>query len=279
MPDSPGDRFTRLVDIMRTLRSPDGCPWDQEQTLKTLAPFVLEETYEVLDAIERGDLDDLKEEVGDLIFEGVFLAQIASDAGAFTVADSLLHVTDKLVHRHPHVFNERGLVHDAESKSRAPSARAALGRWDSLKAQERAATGRPHPTLGGVPASLPALLRAYKIGKRAASAGFDWARTSDVVAKIEEEVAEIGEAVGRQPADPAKVEEEVGDLLFSIANLCRQLDVEPEAALRRANDKFTARFNEMERRSAERGRPLARLTLEEMEEEWRKVKKATSNEQ
>jgi len=272
MPETPGHRFTRLVDLMRTLRSPDGCPWDREQTLKTLAPFVLEETYEVLDAIERGDLDALKEEVGDLIFEGVFLAQVASDAGAFTVADSLRYVTDKLVRRHPHVFQDDGEVHDAESKARAPSPRAALDRWESIKADERAAVGKAHQTLSGVPASLPALLRAYKLGKRAAAVGFDWQRASDVVAKIEEEVGELREAVTRHPADAAHVEEEVGDLLFAVANLCRQLDIEPEAALRGANDKFARRFTEVERRFADRGKRLDEVTLEEMEEEWRKVK-------
>ena len=146
---------------MRTLRSPEGCPWDREQTLQSLAPFVLEETYEVLDAIERGDLGALKEEVGDLIFEGVFLAQVASDAGAFTVADALDYVVDKLVRRHPHVFKDDGQVHDAESKERAPSARAALERWESLKAQERTASGQTHSTLSGLPSSLPALLRAF----------------------------------------------------------------------------------------------------------------------
>jgi len=275
---SPGDRFNRLVDVMRALRSPDGCPWDREQTLETLAPFVLEETYEVLDAIERGDLDALKEEVGDLVFEGVFLAQVAADGGAFTVADSLEHVVHKLIRRHPHVFDEAGRLHDAESKARAPSARAALERWDQLKAQERAAAGRAHRTLGDVPASLPALLRAYKVGRRAAAVGFDWERASDVVAKIEEEVAELREALRDRTADRERAEEEMGDLLFALANLSRQLGIEPEAALRRANAKFVDRFETMEGRFAARGQRLHEVTLAEMEEEWGKVK-AASNEQ
>jgi len=274
MTPSSADRFEKLVEVMRTLRSPEGCPWDREQTWKTLAPFVLEETYEVLDAIEHGDLGALKEEVGDLIFEGVFLAQVAAEAGAFTVADSLESVVDKLIRRHPHVFNEDGHVHDAESKQRAPSARAALERWESLKARERTERGHTHSTLSGLPGSLPALLRAFKIGKRVAAVGFDWQRAVDVLAKVEEEVAELREAVerNRSPQDRAQIEEEMGDLLFALANLSRQLGIEPEAALRRANDKFTQRFSEMERRFAERGQRLDQSTLEEMDAEWQRVK-------
>jgi ATP diphosphatase len=274
MTPSSADRFEKLVEVMRTLRSPEGCPWDREQTWKTLAPFVLEETYEVLDAIERGDLGALKEEVGDLIFEGVFLAQVAAEAGAFTVADSLESVVDKLIRRHPHVFNEDGQVHDAESKQRVPSARAALERWESLKARERTERGQTHSTLSGLPGSLPALLLAFKIGKRVAAVGFDWQRAVDVLAKVEEEVAELREAVerNRSPQDRAQIEEEMGDLLFALANLSRQLGIEPEAALRRANDKFTQRFSEMERRFAERGQRLDQSTLEEMDAEWQRVK-------
>lgn len=267
-----GDCFERLVDVMRTLRSPEGCPWDREQTLQTLAPFILEESYEVIDAIERGDLAALKEEVGDLIFEGVFLAQVAADAGAFTITDSLEYVVDKLIRRHPHVFKDDGRVHDVESKERAPSARAALERWESLKAQERTVSGQTHRTLSGLPSGLPALLRAFKIGKRAAAVGFDWQRAQDVVRKVEEEVAELREAVERSPKDRAPIEEEMGDLLFALANLSRQLGIEPEAALRCANDKFTHRFNEMERRFAERGQRLDQSALEEMEAEWQRVK-------
>jgi MazG family protein len=257
---------------MRTLRSPEGCPWDREQTLQTLAPFVLEETYEVLDAIERHDLGALKEEVGDLLFEGVFLAQVASDHGAFTVADALQTVADKLVRRHPHVFQEDGNVHDAASKERAPSATAALERWESQKARERTKTGQSAGALAGLPSSLPALLRAFKIGKRAAAVGFDWQQTTDVVAKIEEEVGELRDAVTQAPSDRAHIEEEMGDLLFALANLCRKLGIEPEAALRRANDKFTTRFNEMESGFVKRGKRLEELTLAEMEAAWVRVK-------
>ena len=277
MTTSSGDCFEKLVEVVRTLRSPEGCPWDHEQTLQTLAPFVLEETYEVIDAIERSDLGALKEEVGDLIFEGVFLAQVAADAGAFTIAESLEYVVDKLVRRHPHVFKDDGQVHDAESKERAPSARAALERWESLKARERTESGQTHSTLRGLPSSLPALLRAFKIGKRVAAVGFDWRRAQDVVTKIEEEVVELRDVVARSVQDRGQIEEEMGDLLFALANLSRQLGIEPEAALRRANDKFTQRFDEMERRFAERGQQLDQSTLEEMEAEWQQIKKRSGN--
>ena len=276
MTQSAGERFTRLVEVMRTLRSPAGCPWDREQTLQTLAPFVLEETYEVLDAIERGDMGALKEEVGDLLFEGVFLAQIASDHGAFTAADALQAVVDKLVRRHPHVFKDDGNVHDAESKERAPSATAALERWESQKARERTKAGQADGALAGLPGSLPALLKAFKIGKRAAAVGFDWPHTTDVVAKIEEEVVELRDAIARAPSDHAHIDEEMGDLLFALANLCRKLGIDPEASLRRANDKFTQRFNTMERWFAERQQRLDELTLGEMEAEWARVKREES---
>ena len=267
-----GAEFTRLVQIMATLRSPDGCPWDREQTLQSLTQYVLEEAYEVVDAIDRGDLDALKEEVGDHIFEGVFLSQIASDDGAFTVADALRTVSDKLVRRHPHVFREDGRVHDAASKERAPSARAALSRWDAQKAQEKSAGGEAAATLGGLPRSLPALHRAYKIGRRAAAVGFDWTKAEDVVGKIEEEVAELRETLTDDPKNIARAEEEMGDLLFAIANLSRKLGIEPEAALRKANDKFTERFNRMEASITKSGRQLTTMNLDALEAEWQRTK-------
>jgi MazG family protein len=264
---------------MATLRGPDGCPWDREQTFQSLGQFVLEEAYEVVDAIERGDEATLREEIGDHIFEGVFLAQIAADLGRFNVADSLKSVSDKLVRRHPHVFREDGRVHDAGSKERAPSAGAALSRWDSQKAQEKRAAGQPGSTLGDLPGSLPALLKAYKLGKRAAGVGFDWARAGDVVDKIEEEVAELREVVARQPNTNAEHDnsaeravEEMGDLLFAIANLSRKLGIEPEAALRKANQKFTRRFAAMEARIADSGRAMADMSIDELEAEWQDAK-------
>ena len=283
-PRRAGDRFEQLVDVMRVLRSENGCPWDREQTLESLRQFVLEEAYEVIDAIERNSLDSLREEIGDLIFEGVFLAQITADAGAFDVVDALEAVVSKLIRRHPHVFQEDGRVHDPASKARAPSAAAALARWDSTKARERAEGGRVPSVLQGVPQSLPGLLRAYKIGKRAAAAGFDWPRVTDVLEKIEEEVGELRAELTRTSADSShadekaegrveeKVEEEMGDLLFAIANLARKLGTEPEAALRRANEKFIERFQRLERRFFDRGKRVEDATLEEMEKEWQEIK-------
>ncbi len=271
-----GEAFEKLVAVMRTLRSPEGCPWDREQTLESLTHFVLEEAYEVVDAIERGDIDELREEIGDHIFEGVFLAQIAAENGGFTVEDSLRAVVEKLVRRHPHVFQEDGRVHDAESRERAPSAAAALERWNALKARERAGSGQRHSTLGSVPKGLPALLRAYKIGKRAASVGFEWATTADVVSKIEEEVAEVRETLDNDPQNTARAEEEMGDLFFAIANLSRRLGIEPEAALRKANEKFTKRFNRMEQNFLTSGRTLDAATLADMDAEWNEIKASES---
>ena len=267
-----GEAFEKLVAVMRTLRSPEGCPWDRDQTLESLTHFVLEEAHEVVHAIERGDMDELREEIGDHIFEGVFLAQVAAENGAFTVDDSLRAVVEKLVRRHPHVFQDNGRVHDADSRERAPSAEAALERWNALKAQERAGSGQQHSTLGSLPNSLPALLRAYKIGKRAASVGFEWATTKDVMAKIEEEVAELRETLEKEPENAARAEEEMGDLFFAIANLSRRLGIEPEAALRKANEKFTKRFNRMEENFQASGRSLDAATLEDMDAEWQMIK-------
>ncbi len=272
MADTAGTAFDRLVDVVARLRAPGGCPWDREQTLESLRPFVLEEAYEVLEAIDSGDRAALREEIGDLIFEGVLLAQLCAESGDFAVTDSLGAIADKLVRRHSHVFG------DAE---RAKSADEVLGRWEEAKARERAAAPgghSPKTILGGVPKSLPALLRAHEMSTRAAAVGFDWERPSDVLAKIEEEVAELREAVersggaGEAEARRRQIEEEMGDLLFAIANLARKLGVEPESALRQADDKFARRFTELERRFAARGESLQQAGLARMEEEWARVK-------
>ena len=276
--------FSRLIDIMATLRAPEGCPWDREQTIDTLKPFVLEETYEVLDAIDRHDHAALCEELGDFVFEAVFVAQLEAEAGHFTIADSVESVADKLVRRHPHVF--------ARDAGDAPlqSAGQVRTRWEDIKAQERAgrlraeqaadsASSTPKTLLSGIAPALPALLRAYHIGVRAASVGFDWTRATDVVEKIREEVEEIREAVGAaDAAGDERVEEEVGDLLFAIANLARKLGVEPETALRKANDKFTRRFTVMERSVAESSRTMAGMTLDELERLWQLAKNTISHE-
>jgi MazG family protein len=274
MAQSAGKQLERLVEVMRVLRSPAGCPWDREQTLESLSHFVLEETYEVLEAIDRNDRQGLREEIGDLLFEAVFLAQICAEAGTFTVADSLESVVDKLVRRHPHVFGSSGSTPapPGESGWQPSSAADVVERWEVLKAREREQGQEAQTTLSGIPKAMPALLRAYKIGHRAAAVGFDWQRAADVMDKIEEEVAELRESLCDGSTDTARAEEEMGDLLFAIANLSRKLGIEPEAALRRADDKFTRRFDTLEGRVLERGGRLQDLTLEEMETEWQAVK-------
>lgn len=259
-----GAEFQTLVDIMARLRGPDGCPWDREQTIESLRGFVLEETYEVLDAIDRGDHDALRGEIGDLLFEGVFLAQVESDAGRFSVADCLRSISQKLVRRHPHIFER--------STSQIRTAGQVVEQWEQIKAREQKDAGERRSLLGGVPKSLPSLLRAHEIGTRVAAVGFDWARTSEVVDKIEEEVAELRQAVAGEGR--ARAEEEMGDLLFSIANLARKLGIEPESALRKANQKFSVRFEQLERAFEARGGSVHGATLEQMEAEWGIVKSA-----
>ncbi len=267
---SAGERFDRLVEIMRALRAPDGCPWDREQTQASLRPFVLEETYEVLEAIERGSPAQLCEELGDFLFEAVFLAQISDERGEFTIADAIDAICDKLVRRHPHVFAR------AEGAPSLTSGQV-IEKWETLKARERDAAGEPAKkrttTLSGVPKTLPSLLRAYEVSARAAAVGFDWARADDVLDKIEEEVAELRQEVeSGATGDLSRAEEEMGDLLFAIANLSRKLGIEPEAALRRANEKFTGRFDAVEQAFTTRNQSMSAATLEEMEAEWQKVK-------
>jgi MazG family protein len=282
-PDSrAADEFTRLIAIMETLRGPNGCPWDREQSIDTLKPFVLEETYEVLEAIDRHDHAALCEELGDFVFEAVFLAQLESEAGHFTIADSLRSIADKLVRRHPHVF-ARG-----DGEASLDSAGQVRVRWEEIKALERTSrtsrtsrdgdAEKPKTLLSGIAPALPALLRAYHIGVRAASVNFDWSRTADVVEKIQEEVNELRQEVtdGRavDPGSHARAEEEMGDLLFSIAQLARQLEIEPETALRKANDKFTKRFTTMERAIGESGLTMNTMTLDALEQEWQRAKSA-----
>jgi MazG family protein len=259
--------FSRLVDIMAALRAPDGCPWDREQTIDSLKPFVLEETYEVLEAIDHHDHAALREELGDFVFEAVFLAQLEAEAGHFTIADSLQSIADKLVRRHPHVF-----ARDA-GESPLDSAGQVRTRWEEIKAQERGADTQSKTLLSGIAPALPALLRAFHIGARAASVGFDWPDAGDVVDKIQEEVGELREvASAGGPIDQARAEEEMGDLLFALANLARKLGIEPETALRKANDKFTRRFGTLERSVADSGRAMKDMTLDELEGEWQRAK-------
>jgi MazG family protein len=262
------EEFTRLIEIMATLRGPSGCPWDREQTIDSLKPFVLEETYEVLAAIDRHDHTDLCEELGDFVFEAVFLAQLEHEAGHFEIADSLKMAADKLVRRHPHVF--------ATDSAKLDSAGEVRAQWEEIKKQERGGQGKPQTLLSGIAAALPALLRAYHVGTRAASVGFDWAHADDVMAKIREEVEELGAVAGEGQAaagvDQDRAEEEMGDLLFAIANLARKLGIEPETALRKANDKFTRRFEAMERSITGSGRTMRGMAPSELEQEWQRIK-------
>ena len=269
--------FTRLVEIVATLRAPDGCPWDRAQTIDSLKPFVLEETYEVLEAIDRHDHAALCEELGDFLFEAVFLAQLESEAGHFTIADSLKSIADKLVRRHPHVFAR------AEGEAPLDSPDKVVTRWEQIKATERGGAKKKKTLLSGVPVTLPALLRAYEIGIRARAVGFDWPKVSDVIDKIQEEVDELREVVnssgatlsGSPEIDRERAEEEMGDLLFTIAHLSRQLGIEPETALRKANDKFTRRFETMEAAVETSGRRMSDMSLDELESEWQQAKTRT----
>ncbi len=264
---APGAEFERLVEIMRLLRSPDGCPWDREQTLASLAPYVLEEAYEVIDAIERGDLEELRDEVGDLIFEGVFLAQVASDEGAFNIGEAVRAIGDKLIRRHPHVFATPGTSPDLDSPAEVKE------QWDEIKTRERADAGRSHQSaLDGIPRALPAVLTACEMGRHAAKVGFDWPDAAGVLAKVREELDELGTALAA--GDRSHAAEELGDLFFSLANLARQLDIDPEGALRAANRKFERRFRAMELDLAERGQHLETLSVDEMEAAWNRVKDA-----
>lgn len=267
----PGTRFDELVRIMRALRAPGGCPWDREQTLQSLRPFVLEETYELLDALDRNDIGSLREELGDFLYEAVFLAQIAEEAGHFSIGDAIDGIARKLVRRHPHVFTPDG-VPLAEAASGLSSGDV-VAKWEDLKAAERGVEGRVETSiLSGVPRTLPALLRAYETCGRAATVGFDWAGADDVLDKMDEELRELRTAVRDRDAQPDAVEDELGDLLFAFANYARKLGVEPEAALRRAADKFQGRFEAMERLARADGVAMKSLTLDQQNALWHRVK-------
>ncbi len=336
-----GARFARLVETMRTLRSPGGCAWDREQTVASLRPFVLEEAYEVVEAMDRDDRAALCEELGDLLLEAVFVAQICAEEGDFTIADAAEAVTAKLVRRHPHVFGDGtagdgtagdgtagdgtagdgtagdgtagdgtagdgtagdGTAGDGTAGDGTASARGAAAgdagpgaaggpgggtrgralspaevkrQWERIKREERAgAPGGRTTLLDGIPEALPSLLRASRIGARAANVGFDWEVAEQVVDKADEEIAELRDAIAG--GDPGRIEEEIGDLLFTVANAARKLRVDPESALRTANAKFTRRFRAVEQRLESRGRTLHDASPDELEREWQTVKSVYS---
>ena len=260
---TPGTALDALVALMQVLRGPTGCPWDRVQTLDTLLPFVLEEAHEVVEAAERRDLDELKGEIGDLVFEGVFLSQLCAETGDFTITDALNDVRAKLVRRHPHVFAPDAGTADVTTPD------AVKDRWDAIKGVERAEKGRERTSrIDGVPDGLPALLRAARISSKAAKVGFDWTSAAQVLEKIDEETTEVRDALAG--GDRTAVAEEIGDLLFAVANLARKLDHDPEALLRAANRKFAARFRAMEARLADAGTPVGSdaASLDVMEAAW-----------
>jgi ATP diphosphatase len=270
-PDTNG-RMRQLLEIMARLRAADGCPWDREQSFASIAPYTIEEAYEVADAVERGDMLHLKDELGDLLFQVVFHAQIASESNHFDFEAVAGAICDKLLRRHPHVFGAGGRVTAAEQSVA----------WEEIKARERGAAGAPAGHLGGVPRTLPALMRAFKLSKRAARVGFDFEHPGQTADKVAEELAEVRDAAERSaPAEGSRaaagaspeIFEEIGDLLFAAANLARKLDVDAEAALRSANAKFERRFRGMESLAAQRGEIFEQLNLEAQEKLWQEVKR------
>jgi MazG family protein len=253
-----------LLEIMTALRDPQkGCPWDREQDFRSIAPYTIEEAYEVADAIDRNDLDDLRDELGDLLLQVVFHAEMAREIGAFDFNAVVAAIVEKMTRRHPHVFGTE-IIDDAAAQRAA---------WETHKERERAASGKHvGSALDGVSLALPALRRAEKLGKCAAAVGFDWPEVAGVREKIDEELAEIDQARHAGTAD--QLAEEIGDLLFTVVNLARHLDVNAEEALRSANQKFTRRFCAAELRLEAQGRSMRELTLNELESEWQAVKSA-----
>jgi nucleoside triphosphate diphosphatase len=275
------DRFNELVQLMAKLRAPDGCPWDRKQTHESLKPYLLEETYEVLETIDKQDVPKLREELGDLLLQILFHAQIAAERKAFSVEEVMQLLADKLVRRHPHVFGGKG--------DSALTPDQVYSNWEQIKKSERQQAGQPESVLDGVPKTLPALLRAFQIQARASRVGFDWPQNGDgvhqVMDKVKEEIEELTDAYGTrekragktdQAAMQRHLEDEMGDVLFSLVNLARFLKVNPEDALRRATDRFADRFHFIEAEAARTGRALESMTLAEMDALWEKAKQKLS---
>src|SRR5512139_3067671 len=251
--------FQRLVDLMAKLRGPDGCPWDRKQTSGSLKPFLVEECYEVVDALEDGSPSKIKEELGDLLFQIVFHARIAEEQGQFTIHDVLTAIHEKMIRRHPHVLGSEPL----------PTERAVLASWEEIKRKEQSHAGRKS-ILEGVPNQLPSLLRAHRLQERAARVGFDWSHLNEALPKLDEEIAELKETLSA--GDVGKTEEELGDVFFMLVNLSRFLDVNPDEALRKTISKFIRRFRYIEERAETSGRSLNEMTLDEMETLWQESK-------
>lgn len=250
-----GKKFDELAGIMARLRAPDGCPWDREQSYKDIAAHTLEETHEVLAAIDRQDYAGLCEELGDLLLQILFYAQIAREEGRFTIDDVVAAITKKLIHRHPHVFGEKK-ISDPDQ---------VVEQWEKLKQEE----GKKS-IISGVPPALPSLLKAFRLGEKTSRVGFDWPDAEGILAKVEEEAHELHEA--RQQGQEERVDHEYGDLLFTLANLGRFLGIDPEGSLRRASERFSERFQRIEAEAEAMGRPLQSLTASEWDELWEKAK-------
>ena len=258
------DNLQKLLDIMKKLRDPkDGCAWDVEQTFETIAPYTIEEAYEVAEAIDNNDMDALKDELGDLMFQAVFHARMAEEAGHFNFSDVVDAISDKMIRRHPHVFGDEN-YRDAEEQTVA---------WEEQKAKERAAK-KQKSILEGVTVGLPALTRAVKLQKRAARVGFDWPNTSGVIDKLNEEMAELSAELIASKQDQEKIEEEFGDMMFVYANLARHLKIDPEQALKKANNKFTRRFNKIEQHIEDNNKSFDQYSLVQLEELWVKAKES-----
>jgi MazG family protein len=267
-----GSKFERLVEIMATLRGPNGCPWDKEQDFNSLKPMLVEETYEVLEAIENGDFDGLSEELGDLMLHIVFQARLAEEAGRFDVNNVVDGICDKLIRRHPHVFGS----------DTASSPEEVIKNWEVIKAREKSekASGQPEKErsiLDGIPGKLPALHEAHQISARVARVGFEWPDIEGIFGKLQEEVGELREAMGDDKSNSRqeRLEDELGDILFTVVNVARRLKIDSESALKRANRKFKSRFQHMEHVLAGQGRNATDTPLEEMEELWEKAKAET----
>ncbi len=275
--------FQKLVELMAALRAPNGCPWDRKQTHDSLKPYLLEETYEVLDAIDHHDRTKLPEELGDVLLQVLFHSQIAAEAGTFTLDDVMTHLADKLIRRHPHVFP------NGSDDPKPANAEQVVARWEDIKKAERQAAGRSESVLDGVPNTLPSLLRAYQIQARASRVGFDWSRDQagfdQVLNKVEEEIEELRSALRLPPSegqDPSRQDEiasEFGDVLFSLVNLARFVKVNPEDALRRSINRFVERFRFIEEQAARSGRAVVDLSLDEMNRLWdeAKTKRSAAN--
>jgi tetrapyrrole methylase family protein/MazG family protein len=253
------DNLNKLVELMAKLRGPDGCPWDRKQTPESLKPFLLEECYEVVDALDEGDPGKVKEELGDLLFQIIFHARIAEEKGEFTIHDVIETNVEKMVRRHPHVFGDAKLGTDRE----------VLANWEEIKKKEKGYEHRKS-VLEGVPRSMPSLIRAHRLQERAARVGFDWSKLDEALPKLDEEVAEFKQALKSE--DASRIEEELGDIFFMFVNISRFLDVDPEEALRKTISKFIRRFRYIEENAADAGRSLKDMTLDEMETLWQEAK-------